>query len=121
MKILLQYHISTSASTTFSIFFVFILPLSYFDRHETHSAIKIWFDFITNCIQLRYNIRNRKFSLNCKRFKTRKEMKKKNYYVSLKNMFFIYVSTIFLFCNRIIGGYSSQLVFIGIFQNIFCH
>ena len=103
----------------FIVHFVFISPLSYFDRHETHSTIYVWFDFITNCIQFHYNIRYRKFALKCKRFETRKEMKRKICYnVFLKNMFFIYMSTIFLFYN---GGCNSQLAFIGIFQNIFWH
>ena len=52
---------------SFFIFFVFISPLSHFDRYETLFYNIVWFDFIANRIQFHYNIRHRKFSLNCKR------------------------------------------------------
>ena len=101
----------------FSFYFTFILL--WLPRDTFYN--NVWFDFITDRIQFHYNIRYRKFSLSCKRFKTKKEMKRNNCYVFLKNMIFIYVFTIFLFYQGIIGGCSSQRVFIGIFQNIFQH
>ena len=56
-----------------------ILQFTTFDSISFQTAIRLY-----------YNISYRKFSLNCKRFKTIKEMKKKNYYnVFLKNVFFI--------------------------------
>ena len=61
IKYIPHFHLS------FLIFFVFISPLSHFDRYETLFYNIVCFDFIANRIQFHYNIRHRKFSLNCKR------------------------------------------------------
>ena len=57
---------STFVSTIFH-FLVFISPLSHFDQlwHTFYNSVF----FIANRIQFHYNIRYRKFSLNCKRYK----------------------------------------------------
>ena len=64
-------------------------------------------------------LQNTSGRLLLKRFKIRKVMKRKNCYVFLKGMFFMYVPTIFLVYQDIIGGCSRQKAFIGIFLNIF--
>ena len=82
----------------FCFYFTFILLWS---PRETFFN-SVWFDFITNHIQFHHAIRYRKFSLNCKRFKSRKEIKRKNCYVSFNKKCFSYMCLPYSYFTRML-------------------
>ena len=85
----------------FLVLFFFSPFLSYFSLHDTHSKICfVWFEFITISIRFQqYSIR-KVFTINCKQsFKTKKEMKRKNFLPSQCISISLIVKKDILYCN----------------------
>ena len=119
-SIILQY--------LFPLFFHFSVfisaSFSQFACHDRHSAIQpqclIRFYYnLHSTVRFHYNTPYRKYLLNCRRFKTRKEKMIKNLCNLFKNIFQYYFLPYPDTAKTLVGIDSQQLAFIGIFQNVF--
>ena len=122
----MQYHISISVSVTFSFFCFyfnfFFLSSSPRGTFYNLSRMLITYDLIRTRIRLFKNKKYKKYLPNCHQlFKTRKKMMRKNCYDLFKKHFsiliFYHILMLQVYYQQALP--ARQLVFIGIFQNVF--